>query len=62
MRDMLVDAGHRVIAPDMIGTGQSDKSIEQRYHDFERHVANSQAFIEALELRDITLLPGTAGA
>ncbi|MBW2391498.1 MAG: alpha/beta fold hydrolase, partial [Deltaproteobacteria bacterium] len=52
----LVDAGHRVIAPDLIGLGQSDKPIDQRYHHYETHVANFNAFIDALGLEDITLL------
>jgi len=51
----LVGAGHRVIALDLIGTGRSDKPVDLRVHNYERHVAWVKAFVKAKELKDITL-------
>lgn len=49
-------AGHRVIAPDLIGFGRSDKPTQVSDYSYQRHVDWLQAFIEALDLREITLL------
>jgi pimeloyl-ACP methyl ester carboxylesterase len=51
----LADAGYRVIAPDHIGMGRSDKPVEPRVHQFEQHVDWLKSFVSALELTDITL-------
>jgi pimeloyl-ACP methyl ester carboxylesterase len=48
-------AGFRVIAPDLIGFGRSDKPIDLRFHHFERQLALLKAFIQALGLDAITL-------
>jgi pimeloyl-ACP methyl ester carboxylesterase len=48
-------AGFRVIAPDLIGFGRSDKPIDLRFHHFERQLALVKAFIQALGLDAITL-------
>ena len=51
----LVAAGHRVVAPDLIGFGRSDKPTEQSDYTYARHVAWMQAALfEQLDLRDIT--------
>ena len=55
MIPVLADAGYRVIAPDHIGMGRSDKPVDPRVHQFEQHVAWLKAFIGALGLADITL-------
>ncbi len=47
--------GHRVIAPDHLGFGLSDKPPEWGYRP-EDHAANLELLIERLELDDITLL------
>jgi pimeloyl-ACP methyl ester carboxylesterase len=48
-------AGHRLIAPDHIGCGLSDKP--QRYdYRLARHIDNLVEFIEKLDLAEITLL------
>jgi haloalkane dehalogenase len=52
----LVANGQRVIATHLNGMGRSDKPIDQRYHHYERHVANFEAFLDQLGLRDITLV------
>ena len=51
----LVAAGHRVIAPDLIGFGKSDKPTRQSDYSYAGHVAWMTQFIEILDLRDITL-------
>ena len=51
----LVAQGHRVIAPDLIGFGRSDKPAERGDYTYERHVAWMTTWLEALDLRDITL-------
>lgn len=51
----LAAAGHRVIAPDLVGFGKSDKPSRQEDYSYARHVEWMQAFIETLDLRDITL-------
>jgi haloalkane dehalogenase len=51
----LVDAGHRVIAPDLVGMGRSDKPTQQSDHTYARHVEwMRQALFDRLDLRDIT--------
>ena len=48
-------AGHRVIAPDLIGFGKSDKPHDTRDYSYQRHVAWVTRFIETLDLTGITL-------
>jgi haloalkane dehalogenase len=52
----LAAAGHRVIAADLIGFGRSDKPRDIAAHTYERHVAWVASLVEALDLRDITLV------
>lgn len=51
----LVAAGHRVIAPDLMGFGRSDKPARTEDHTHQRHVAQMRALVVALDLNDITL-------
>ncbi len=51
----LVDAGYRVVAPDLIGFGRSDKLTAIRDYSYEQHVAWMRQFIEALSLESINL-------
>lgn len=51
----LVAAGHRVIAPDLVGFGRSDKPVRREDYTYQRHVDWLRAFLEALDLRRITL-------
>ena len=51
----LVGAGLRVIAPDLIGFGRSDKPAAQADYSYQRHVDWMRGFVDALALRDITL-------
>ncbi|MHB1138337.1 MAG: haloalkane dehalogenase [Microthrixaceae bacterium] len=51
----LVAAGHRVLAPDLIGFGRSDKPTERSDYTYARHVDwMSQVVFDALDLHDIT--------
>lgn len=52
----IVAAGFRAIAPDLIGFGRSDKPIERSDYSYKGHVEWMCSFIEALDLRDITLV------
>ncbi len=49
-------AGHRVIAPDLIGFGRSDKPGRRRDYTYARHVAWMRGLIDALALQNITLV------
>ena len=51
----LVGSG-RVLAPDYIGFGRSDKVTDVDWYTYDRHVDSIKQFIDALELRDITLV------
>lgn len=51
----LVAAGHRVVAPDLVGFGRSDKPTEQSDYTYARHVGwMRQLLFDRLDLRDIT--------
>jgi haloalkane dehalogenase len=52
----LLVAGHRVVAPDHIGYGRSDKLTEPTDYTFERHVGWMRSFVSALDLRHVTLV------
>lgn len=52
----LLDAGLRVIAPDNIGYGRSDKLTEPTDYTFKRHVDWVHSAITRLNLTDITLV------
>lgn len=56
MIPVCVAAGHRVIAPDLIGFGKSDKPAAVSDYSFAAHVGWMKAFLEALDLRRITLV------
>jgi haloalkane dehalogenase len=53
---VLADAGLRVIAPDNIGYGRSDKLTDATDYTFKRHVDWLHALVTALDLRDVTLV------
>ena len=51
----LVEAGVRVIAPDLVGFGRSDKPTEQSDYTYARHVAwMTSLVVDHLDLRDVT--------
>jgi len=51
----LVDAGYRVLAPDLIGFGKSDKPARIQDYTYLRHVEWTTAWLEALDLTDVTV-------
>ncbi|MHB8510546.1 MAG: haloalkane dehalogenase [Actinomycetota bacterium] len=51
----IAQAGHRVIAPDLVGFGLSDKPSEMEDYSYQRHVDWMLAVIEQLDLSGITL-------
>jgi haloalkane dehalogenase len=53
---VLAEAGLRVIAPDNIGFGRSDKPAEPTDYTFARHIDWVHSLIAGLNLRDITLV------
>ncbi len=55
-------AGHRAIAPDLIGFGRSDKPAEQSDYTFQRHVDWLTSFLTELDLRGVTLFAQDWGA
>jgi haloalkane dehalogenase len=55
MIPVLVEAGHRVIAPDLVGFGRSDKPTAMSDYTYARHVEWMSALLFGhLDLRDIT--------
>jgi len=51
----LVAAGHRVVAPDLVGFGRSDKPSRREDYTYARHVAWMAGVLSALDLREVTL-------
>ena len=49
-------AGHRVVAPDFIGFGRSDKPARRQDYTYARHVDWLVSFLDALDLQRITLI------
>jgi haloalkane dehalogenase len=52
----LAAAGHRTIAPDLMGFGRSDKPVEKTEYSFERHIDWLEELVTKLNLREITLV------
>ncbi|MBI2889215.1 MAG: haloalkane dehalogenase [Nitrospirae bacterium] len=55
MVPVLAARGHRVIAPDLIGFGRSDKPVRREDYTYQRHVDWVVALIQRLPLTRITL-------
>ena len=51
-----VDAGYRVVAPDLPGFGKSDKPSARTDYSYARHVAWMQDWLQAMDLNDIILI------
>lgn len=51
----LAEAGLRVVAPDLIGFGKSDKPVSKDDYSYANHVDWIREFIEALDITGITL-------
>jgi len=55
MIPVIADAGLRAIAPDLIGFGRSDKLAQVSDYSYQRHMDWLKAWMEAQDLRGITL-------
>lgn len=51
----VVAAGYRVLAPDLIGFGRSDKPADRNDYSYERHVAWMLEWLDRRALRDVVL-------
>lgn len=49
-------AGHRVIAPDLLGFGRSDKPVDEAVYTVAFHRGMLLAFVAALDLRNVVLV------
>ena len=56
MIPVFLAAGHRVVAPDLIGFGRSDKPKKEAAHSFSWHRQVLLEFVERLDLRHIVLV------
>jgi haloalkane dehalogenase len=56
MLDRLVFAGHRVVCPDFVGFGRSDKPTDRGWYSYERHVESVTGHLEQVELEDVTVV------
>jgi len=52
----VLDAGHRVILPDLPGFGRSDKPMDERWYSYDRHTAAIADLLEHLDVRDATFV------
>ncbi len=50
----IVAAGHRAVAPDLIGFGRSDKPAEKSDYTFQRHVDWMTSWLEQVNLQNVT--------
>jgi pimeloyl-ACP methyl ester carboxylesterase len=56
MIPVFVEAGYRVVAPDLFGFGRSDKPVDDAVYTFDFHRISLIRFLEALDLTDIALV------
>ena len=56
MLPLVASAGHRVVVPDLVGFGRSDKPVHPEDYTYQRHVDWIRGLILALDLKRITLV------
>ena len=56
MIPVFLGAGLRVVVPDLIGFGRSDKPADEAWHRFGSHRQSLLNFIESLDLRNVMLV------
>jgi haloalkane dehalogenase len=56
MIPLLTAAGYRVIAPDLIGFGKSDKPTDRANYTYANHVLWVKNLIEKLDLNNLTII------
>ena len=52
----LVEAGHRVVAPDYPGFGRSDKPTDRGWYSYDRHCEHVSAVLAGLDLQNVTVV------
>ena len=52
----VVEAGYRVLAPDLIGFGKSDKPTSKSDFTYQRHIAWTREWFEAMGLNNVVLV------
>jgi haloalkane dehalogenase len=62
MIPLFAAAGHRAVAPDLIGFGKSDKLADRNAYTYQRHVDWTWEWLQSLDLNDITLVCQDWGA
>jgi haloalkane dehalogenase len=56
MIPVIIDAGYRAIAPDLVGFGRSDKPAHKREYTYQRHVDWMQSWLDTMHLQRVTLV------
>ena len=54
MIPIFVAAGHRAVAPDLVGFSKSDKPADKEDYTYQRHVDWMWGWLTALDLNDVT--------
>lgn len=52
----LVEAGHRVICPDLVGFGRSDKPTDRGWYSYDRHTEQVSGLLAGLDLDKATVV------
>ena len=52
----VLEAGHRVVLPDLAGFGRSDKPMDPAWYSYDRHVAMAATLLEDLDIRGATFV------
>jgi haloalkane dehalogenase len=56
MIPVIARAGHRVVVPDLVGFGRSDKPADRKDYTFQRHVDWMRAWLKEANLERVTLV------
>ncbi|MEA2331132.1 MAG: haloalkane dehalogenase [Thermoleophilaceae bacterium] len=56
MLDRLVETGHRVVCPDLVGFGRSDKPTDQDWYTYDRHVDVVSRHLAQIDLDEVTVV------
>ena len=54
MIPVFTEAGHRVIVPDMVGFGKSDKFVSKHDYSYKHHIEVMKELVLRLDLQDVT--------
>jgi len=52
----LVDGGHRVVCPDLVGFGRSDKPTDRGWYSYDRHTEQVSGLLAGLDLKRATVV------